>query len=158
MKCVGIQHIEAVRRLKEQGKKFKRTIHLVFVPEEEVCLLYLLSFLALSTALKGWWPGWDEAVCAHTRVQGHECRVWSGRRHCWAGGSDATLLRRTQCVLDQSEIELIQQSSTALQVTCPGSPGHGSMFLENTAGEKAQYMINKLLAYRYKCSSSILGV
>ena len=36
MKCVGIQHIEAVRRLKEQGKKFKRTIHLVFVPEEEV--------------------------------------------------------------------------------------------------------------------------
>lgn len=42
MKCVGIQHIEAVRRLKEQGKKFKRTIHLVFVPEEEVCFfLYL---------------------------------------------------------------------------------------------------------------------
>ena len=36
MKCVGIQHIEAVRRLKGQGKKFKRTIHLVFVPEEEV--------------------------------------------------------------------------------------------------------------------------
>ena len=42
MKCVGIQHIEAVRRLKEQGKKFKRTIHLVFVPEEEVCFLFLL--------------------------------------------------------------------------------------------------------------------
>ena len=36
MKCVGIQHIEAVRRLREQGKTFKRTIHLVFVPEEEV--------------------------------------------------------------------------------------------------------------------------
>ena len=42
MKCVGIQHIEAVRRLKEQGKTFKRTIHLVFVPEEEVCLVYLI--------------------------------------------------------------------------------------------------------------------
>ena len=27
------------------------------------------------------------------------------------------------------------------------------MFLENTAGEKAQYMINKLLAYRYKCTT-----
>ena len=40
MKCVGIQHIEAVRRLKEQGKKFKRTIHLVFVPEEEVCTVH----------------------------------------------------------------------------------------------------------------------
>ena len=41
MKCVGIQHIEAVRRLKEQGKKFKRTIHLVFVPEEEVRTAHL---------------------------------------------------------------------------------------------------------------------
>ncbi len=36
MKCVGIQHLEAVRRLKEGGKRFKRTIHLTFVPEEEV--------------------------------------------------------------------------------------------------------------------------
>lgn len=35
-----------------------------------------------------------------------------------------------------------------IRITCPGSPGHGSMFLGNTAGEKAQYMINKLLAYR----------
>ena len=48
----------------------------------------------------------------------------------------------------------MQQYLTVLKVTCPGSPGHGSMFLENTAGEKAQYMINKLLAYRYKCSIS----
>ena len=36
MKCVGIQHIEAVRRLKKSGKRFKRTIHLTFVPDEEV--------------------------------------------------------------------------------------------------------------------------
>jgi len=35
-----------------------------------------------------------------------------------------------------------------IRITCPGSPGHGSMFLGNTAGEKAQFMINKLLAYR----------
>ena len=41
-----------------------------------------------------------------------------------------------------------KRMSTSIKVTCPGSPGHGSMFLENTAGEKAQYMINKLLAYR----------
>ena len=42
---MGIQHIEAVRRLKEQGKKFKRTIHLVFVPEEEVSFLFLALIL-----------------------------------------------------------------------------------------------------------------
>ena len=36
MKCVGIQHIEAVRRLKNAGKRFNRTIHLTFVSDEEL--------------------------------------------------------------------------------------------------------------------------
>ncbi|EDV25194.1 Aminoacylase-1 [Trichoplax sp. H2] len=35
MKCVGIQYIEAIRRLKKEGKRFKRTIHMSFVPDEE---------------------------------------------------------------------------------------------------------------------------
>ena len=29
-----------------------------------------------------------------------------------------------------------------------GNPGHGSRFIENTAAEKVQYLINKLLGYR----------
>ena len=29
------------------------------------------------------------------------------------------------------------------------------MFLENTAAEKAQYMINKLLAYRFICKEHV---
>ena len=65
MKCVGIQHIEAVRRLKKEGKKFKRTIHLVFVPEEEVLNLIDFWYTPYVTPL-GWRPGRDEAVCAHT--------------------------------------------------------------------------------------------
>uniref|UniRef100_A0A8C1YBF7 N-acyl-aliphatic-L-amino acid amidohydrolase n=1 Tax=Cyprinus carpio TaxID=7962 RepID=A0A8C1YBF7_CYPCA len=36
MKCVTIQYIEAIRRLKAAGKRFSRTIHLTFVPDEEV--------------------------------------------------------------------------------------------------------------------------
>uniref|UniRef100_A0AAR2L2W8 N-acyl-L-amino-acid amidohydrolase n=1 Tax=Pygocentrus nattereri TaxID=42514 RepID=A0AAR2L2W8_PYGNA len=36
MKCVTIQYIEAIRRLKAAGKRFPRTIHLTFVPDEEV--------------------------------------------------------------------------------------------------------------------------
>ncbi|KAH3816581.1 aminoacylase-1-like [Dreissena polymorpha] len=36
MKSVGIQYLEAVRRLKSQGTTFKRTIHLTFVPDEEI--------------------------------------------------------------------------------------------------------------------------
>ena len=54
MKCVGIQHIEAVRRLKEAGETFRRTIHLVFVPEEEVssALLHSRAFTR--------WVDWTE--------------------------------------------------------------------------------------------------
>ncbi|XP_054243187.1 aminoacylase-1 [Indicator indicator] len=36
MKCVSIQYLEAIRRLKAEGKCFPRTIHLTFVPDEEV--------------------------------------------------------------------------------------------------------------------------
>lgn len=36
MKCVGIQHIEAVRRMKAKGLKPLRTIHISFVPDEEI--------------------------------------------------------------------------------------------------------------------------
>uniref|UniRef100_A0A8C6FX46 N-acyl-aliphatic-L-amino acid amidohydrolase n=1 Tax=Moschus moschiferus TaxID=68415 RepID=A0A8C6FX46_MOSMO len=36
MKCVSIQYLEAVRRLKAEGHHFPRTIHLTFVPDEEI--------------------------------------------------------------------------------------------------------------------------
>lgn len=36
MKCVGMQYYSTVRTLKRDGFKPKRTIHLVFVPEEEI--------------------------------------------------------------------------------------------------------------------------
>lgn len=36
MKCVGIGYLEAIRRLKFGGVDLKRTIHLVFTPDEEI--------------------------------------------------------------------------------------------------------------------------
>uniref|UniRef100_A0A8C4QQX1 N-acyl-aliphatic-L-amino acid amidohydrolase n=1 Tax=Eptatretus burgeri TaxID=7764 RepID=A0A8C4QQX1_EPTBU len=36
MKCVGMQYVEAIRRLKDEGKTFPRTVHLSFVPDEEI--------------------------------------------------------------------------------------------------------------------------
>ncbi|XP_023954496.2 aminoacylase-1 [Bicyclus anynana] len=36
MKTTGVQYIEAVRRLKSRGIRLKRTLHLSFVPDEEV--------------------------------------------------------------------------------------------------------------------------
>lgn len=34
MKCVGIQYLEAVRRLKQRNITLRRTLHLTFVPGE----------------------------------------------------------------------------------------------------------------------------
>lgn len=35
-----------------------------------------------------------------------------------------------------------------MHIHCPGSPGHGSLLLENTAGEKVSYVLNKLYEFR----------
>lgn len=32
MKCVGSQYLEAIRYLKEDGVRLKRTIHIAFMP------------------------------------------------------------------------------------------------------------------------------
>jgi len=36
MKCVGIQHLEALRRIKEAGVTLRRTVYISFVPDEEI--------------------------------------------------------------------------------------------------------------------------
>jgi len=117
MKCVGIQHLEAVRKLKEAGNKFKRTIHLTFVPEEEVGgvdgmqkWVHTEHFKSLNVGF-----GLDEGLAS----EDEEIPAYYGERNVFW-----------------------------LIVTCPGNPGHGSRFVENTPGEKAQYMINRLMEYR----------
>lgn len=119
MKCVGIQHLEAVRRIKNAGKRLKRTIHLSFVPDEEIggiegmkLFVHTQEFKKLNVGF-----GLDEGIA----VPGDTIPVFYGERNVFW-----------------------------IQITCPGSPGHGSKFLENNAALKAQYMINKLLEYRAK--------
>ena len=36
MKCVGIQYLEAIKKLKQRNASFMRTIHLTYMPEEEL--------------------------------------------------------------------------------------------------------------------------
>ena len=36
MKCVGIQHVEAMKALADKDIKLLRTVHIAFVPDEEV--------------------------------------------------------------------------------------------------------------------------
>ena len=117
MKCVGIQHIEAVRRMKEQGKRFKRTIHLTFVPDEEIGGHDGMQKFVQTPEFKSLNIGFslDEGLAGPD----DEFPMYYGERNVFW-----------------------------VRITCPGNPGHGSRFLENTAGEKAQYVINKLFAFR----------
>jgi len=43
-----------------------------------------------------------------------------------------------------------ERASWWMEVTCPGDPGHGSMFIENNAGEKLRRIINSFLELRDK--------
>ncbi|CAH0555897.1 unnamed protein product [Brassicogethes aeneus] len=35
-----------------------------------------------------------------------------------------------------------------MQIHCPGTPGHGSLLLDNTAGEKVSHVLNKIFEFR----------
>ncbi|XP_068897319.1 aminoacylase-1-like [Tenebrio molitor] len=117
MKCVGIQYLEAVRRLKQQGVSLKRTLHLSFVPDEEVGgidgmrkFVHTKDFQNLNVGV-----ALDEGMASPTE----EFALFNGERSIWH-----------------------------LHIHCPGSPGHGSLLLDNTAGEKVAYLLNKLFTFR----------
>ncbi len=118
MKSVGIQHLEAVRRLKcEQGKKLKRTVHLCFIADEEVGGHDGMAKFVLSNHFKELNIGMalDEGLAS----PGEEIPVYYGERNVFW-----------------------------VNFLCRGNPGHGSRFIEDTAAEKVHYLMTKLLGYR----------
>lgn len=119
MKCVTIQYIEAIRRLKLEGKRFPRTIHLSIVPDEEIGGRNGMEKLVESEEFRALNIGFalDEGLAN----PGETFTVFYGERNVWW-----------------------------VSVRCPGNPGHGSRFIENTAGEKVRRVINSFLDFREK--------
>jgi aminoacylase len=81
MKCVGIQHIEAVAALKQSGKAPRRTIHISLVPDEEIGghdgmekWIKTESFKSLNVGF-----ALDEGLANPTDV----CTVYYGERVPW---------------------------------------------------------------------------
>uniref|UniRef100_A0A8D3BH98 N-acyl-aliphatic-L-amino acid amidohydrolase n=1 Tax=Scophthalmus maximus TaxID=52904 RepID=A0A8D3BH98_SCOMX len=108
MKCVTIQYIQAVRRLKAEGRKPMRTVHLMFVPDEEVGGNKGMETFVKHPEFKKLNIGFalDEGLAN----PGEAFTVFYGERNPWW-----------------------------ITVHCPGSPGHGSRFVENTAAEKMEF-------------------
>ncbi|XP_010795291.1 aminoacylase-1A [Notothenia coriiceps] len=108
MKCVTIQYIQAVRRLKAEGRKLMRTVHLMFVPDEEVGGHKGMESFVKNPEFKKLNIGFalDEGLAN----PGEAFTVFYGERNPWW-----------------------------ITIHCPGSPGHGSRFVENTAAEKLEF-------------------
>jgi aminoacylase len=81
MKCVGIQHLEAVDRLKQAGYKPLRTVHISFVPDEEIGgkdgmekFVKTSEFAALNVGF-----ALDEGLAN----PGETCMTYYGERSAW---------------------------------------------------------------------------
>nr|XP_012218382.1 PREDICTED: aminoacylase-1 isoform X2 [Linepithema humile] len=117
MKCVGIQYLEAIRRLKLNGVRFQRTIHMSFVPDEEIGgvlgmkdFVHTADFKALNVGF-----ALDEGVaCPEDHFY-----MFNGERSIWH-----------------------------VEINCAGNPGHGSIMLDNTAGEKLRVIIDRFTDLR----------
>ncbi|CAG4972095.1 unnamed protein product [Parnassius apollo] len=117
MKCVGIQYLEAVRKLKQAKVELKRTLHVSFVPDEEIGGHDGMEKFVLTDEFKALNVGFalDEGMANPT----DEFIIFNGERSIWQ-----------------------------IHVHCNGQPGHGSLLLPNTAGEKVRYIINKFMDMR----------
>ncbi|CAF3886484.1 unnamed protein product [Rotaria sordida] len=114
---VGIQYLEAIRRLKTAKYEPKRTIHCLFVPDEELGGATGMKILRTLDEFKDLNVGFvlDEGLASETDV----FQVFYGDR-CGLG----------------------------IEITVKGNTGHVSRLIENTAAEKAQFIINEMLKYR----------
>lgn len=119
MKCVGMQYLSAIRSLKKQGKTFKRTIHLTFVPDEELGGDRGMRPFVLTDDFKNLKAGFslDEGIAAPDETY----PVFYAERSVWR-----------------------------IFFKMSGTTGHGSLLHKNTAGEKLQYIVNKMMGLRAK--------
>jgi len=117
MKCVGVQYLSAIRALKKEGVALKRTIHVIFVPDEETggidgmkVFVHCDEFKALNVGFS-----LDEGLASANE----EFPVYYAERSIWK-----------------------------VTFNCNGTAGHGSLLLKNTAGEKVNYILNKMTELR----------
>jgi len=119
MKSVGIQYIEALRRLKlNKGKsQFNRTIHLVYGPEEEIGAFDGMRLFSKSKEFDDLNIGFalDEGIA----VPEDTYPVYYAERSVWW-----------------------------VKFNCIGCPGHGSKFIDESAPEKLSSIIASAYAYR----------
>ncbi|PAA93817.1 hypothetical protein BOX15_Mlig004050g2, partial [Macrostomum lignano] len=117
MKCVAVQYLEALRKLKAANYQPKRNIYLSFMPDEEVTGKLGMGKFCQSDKFRSLNVGcaMDEGLANPTEA----FTVYYGERSVWW-----------------------------LRFEIRGQPGHGSRLMEDTAGEKAAKLIQRLYRFR----------
>lgn len=120
MKSVGMQYLAAIRALKRAGvSKLKRTIHIVYVPDEEV--------------------GGMQGMA--TFVQDYDFEIMDVGFVLDEGAvavkEDGTL-----------PAFYVEKTIWQIELIFYGQSGHGSVLFNNTPGEKLNYVVNKLNEFR----------
>lgn len=117
MKCVGMQYLAAIRLLKKDGVTLKRTVIVMYVPDEEKGGKLGMAKFVDQEDFKKLNVGFslDEGLAAPDDV----FPIFYAERSIWH-----------------------------IVLRCRGTPGHGSLLLKGTAGEKVRYMIDKMMDMR----------
>jgi aminoacylase len=128
--------LEAIRRLKTEKYEPKRTIHCLFVPDEEIGgargmkkLITLEEFKELNVGF----------VLDEGKIEIKD--------------SSQLFLFHLSGLASETDVFQVYYGDRAciwLQFIVKGNTGHGSRLIENTAAEKAQFIINEMLKYRAK--------
>ncbi|VDK31066.1 unnamed protein product [Gongylonema pulchrum] len=141
MKSIGIQYVEALRRLLGRGQqKFLRTVHIVWGPGH----FFFSALTLLTTALF-----FFNKLFLEEEVGGAD-----GMEKFADDPKFAKL--NVGFVLDEGlptendtfKVYFADKCPWWVVVCCRGQAGHGSQFLENTAGEKLQRVINSFMGFR----------
>lgn len=137
MKSVGMQYLAAIRSLKRDGVRLKRNIHVVYTPDEEIGGFTGMAQFVHTNDFKALNVGFclDEGMASPTDV----FPIFYGERYVWGMFE----IQRADLSKIHSFFPLL-----AIKLKCIGTPGHASLFLENTAIEKISFLMEKFLAFR----------
>lgn len=157
MKCVGMQYLGAIRSLKKKNISMKRTLHVVFVPDEEIFGPEGMKAFVLSDSFKGLNVGFalDEGDTVDTVLI-------SIRNNILSFQESHLQLMSTTCFMVNEPAGVSEQNICSLRICFDivfnpfldvlfkvyGTPGHGSLLLKNTVAENVRSLLDKIYDYR----------
>lgn len=129
-----MQYLAAIRVILKNNIKLKRTIHVTFVPDEEIFGPDGMKAFVGSEGFKALNVGFllDEGIASENEV----FKVFYGERTCWRKFATFKSLQKFNEIFLEIQFRIF------------GQPGHGSLLLSDTAGESMKKLLDKIYDFR----------